>query len=433
MYHICSRHPFPFRRLYRWLGLAVLAPLWAETPPSSLSLEDVLTRVAQRDPRLLSEAAAAQAADGRLEQAGKRPNPTLSVAVEDFGGNGRTRGGRSMELTVQASQLVERGGKPAQRIAFAEREQTVAAGELAVQVAARQVVAAQAFIRALAEKEKLVFDAAQLSLAREAETSVANRRKVAVASRSEAARAQSSLAMAKAEHARAEASYRAAMIALAATWGGDVTEVDGLIGRLRLPAKVPSAEEFLVMPAESPGSRLALLAAEVESRRAALEVERARAVPDFTVGAGMRRLYEGSSFSFVMGASVPLAFRDDNAGNIRSAQSLVRAAEQARKAAETEQRNQLARLCLELGAAHALAAELRRDALPAAEEACVAARNAFDQGQATFLEVTEARRSLLALRRDILQAEASVFEALLQAESLVSPRLPRVCSLLGSE
>lgn len=433
MSYIFSRHPFPFRRLCRWLGLAVLAPLWAETPPSPLSLEDVLTRVAQRDPRLLAEATAAQAADGRLEQAGKRPNPMLSVAMEDFGGNGRTRGGQTIELTVQASQLVERGDKPARRVALAESERTVAAGEYAWQFSSRQVSAAAAYVRALAEQAKLGFATEQLDLAREAAASVERRRAAAVATAAEAARARAALVLARAEHARAAASYKVALLALVGTWGGDASEVAGLAGRLRLPPKPPTPQEFLVAASNVPGSRLATMAAEVESRRAALALERARAVPDFTVGAGMRRLYEGPSYSFVMGASIPLVFRDDNSGNIRSAQTLVRAAEQALKAAEVEQRNQLTAACLELAAAHAQATELRKEALPAAEEACVAARRAFDQGVATFLEVTDTRRALLSLRRDILQAEVAAFDALLRAEGISDPRLTRTRALLVAE
>jgi outer membrane protein TolC len=112
---------------------------------------------------------------------------------------------------------------------------------------------------------------------------------------------------------------------------------------------------------------------------------------------------------------------------------LVRAAEQALKAAETEQRNQLAAACLELAAAHAQATELRKEALPAAEEACVAARRAFDQGVATFLEVTDTRRALLSLRRDIHQAEVAAFDALLRAEGISDPRLTRTRALLVAE
>lgn len=417
------------------LAAIIAAPCLAvaQTPKGELTLEDVLTKVAEGNPALAAKATAASALDGRVEQAGKHPNPTLSLAMEDFGGSGRTRGGESMELTMQASQLIERGDKPARRIALASGERAVAKQELSVKQNETLAASASAFIRALTEQARLGLAADQLKLAQETADSVERRRAASVAGPAESARARAALAGARAEHARANAAWSSAVGALAATWGGARSDVSRIRGALRIPDAPPSLAE-LEFSAHNPGGpRLALLASELEARRAAVELERARAVTDVTLGAGMRRLYEGPDVAFVMGASFPLRFRDDNSGNIREAQTMVRAAEQSLQAAENEQRAALSVVWIELSAAHAQAADLRRDALPAAEEACAAILHSYERGLAAFVDVVDARRALLAIRRDILDAESTYAAALVKAEALAGSSFIRTRTLLRAE
>ena len=97
---------------------------------------------------------------------------------------------------------------------------------------------------------------------------------------------------------------------------------------------------------------------------------------------------------------------------------MVRAAEQSLRAAEVEQRAALIAAHAELSAAHALATALRREALPAAEEACVSVQSAYDKGALAFIDVLDARRGLIALRRELLDAELAYASALVRAETL---------------
>lgn len=403
----------------------------AERPaPEGLSLEEVLAKVRAGNPALRAQATVAAASEGRVEQAAKRPNPTLSVSVEDFGGSGRARGGESMELTVQASQLIERGDKPARRVALAESERLVAAQELTLKQAETLALASAAFIRALSEQARRDWAADQLALA-EATVSVAERRQAAaVASSAELARARAALAAARAEHARAMAACASAEAAAAALWGGERSEASRLRGSLRVPPTAPGLSELEQALPVAGSPRLALFAAELDARRAALALETSRGVGDFTLGGGVRRLYEGPDTAFLMGVSFPLRFRDDNSGGIREARTLAQAAEQSLRAAETELRAALVAAWGELVAAHAQADELRRRALPAAEEACVATASAHERGFAAFAEVADARRTQLAIRRDILEAESAYALALLKAEALSGDAFVRTRELL---
>ena len=420
------------------LFLTIILPLFghaadanspASLPPADLTLTEVLARVAEKNPSLLAQAIAREAADGEVEQATKAPNPTLSLAMEDFGGTGRTRGSSVMEVTVQASQLIERGGKAARRFTFAERERDVAQATLALRRTEVLAASAGAYAKAFGERTRLALSEEQLKLAQETLASANRRLQAATASPSEVARARALLASAQAEFRRAQASAAVALLALAATWGGTAAEVAEFAGALRLPEVSPPLARFEAAYAVAGSPRLALISSVLAGQRAALEVEVARGVPDVTIGAGVRRLNEGPATAFTFGASIPLNFRDDNSGNIRAARAMVRAADQSLRAAEAEQRAALVAAHSELSAAHAQATALRREALPAAEEASVSAQAAYEKGLLPLIDVLDARRALISLRRDLLEAELAYAAALVRAEALAGASFPETKAL----
>lgn len=394
-----------------------------------LTLGEILVRVADSNPELLAYGIGRQAADGRVEQAGMGPNPTLSLSVENFGGTGRARGSDVMEVTIQANQLIERGDKAGRRVAFAERERDITQASLVLRRSDILAASANAFAKALAESTRLTFAGEQLKLTQETFASASRRLQAATASPSEVARAQAALASARAEFARAKSATSVALASLAASWGGSASEIAEINGVLRLPATPPALARFEAALTVSGNPRLGVSSAVVAGQRAALELESARGVADVTLGAGVRRLNEGPATAFVVGASIPLTFRDDNSGNIRAARAMVRAAEQSLRAAEVEQRAALVAAHAELSAAHAQATALRREALPAAEEACVLVQSAYDKGALPLIDVLDARRALIALRRDLLDAEFAYAAALVRAEALAGASFPETIAL----
>jgi cobalt-zinc-cadmium efflux system outer membrane protein len=391
----------------------------APRSPASLTLADVLARTAESNPELLALGFGRDAADGRVAQAGMGPNPNLSLSVENFGGTKLARGSDVMEVTVQASQLIERGDKAVRRVVFAERERDITQASLALRRSDILAASANAFAKALAESTRLAFAGEQLRLTQETFASASRRLQAATASPSEVARARAALASAQAEFARAKSATSLALASLAASWGGSASEISEIKGALRLPATPPALARFEAALTVSGNPRLGVSSAVVAGQRAALELESARGVADVTLGAGVRRLNEGPATAFVVGASIPLTFRDDNSGNVRAARAMVRAAEQSLRAAEVEQRAALIAAHAELSAAHAQATALRREALPAAEEACVSVQSAYDKGALAFIDVLDARRGLIALRRELLDAELAYASALVRAETLV--------------
>jgi cobalt-zinc-cadmium efflux system outer membrane protein len=410
---------------------AVVAAHAADPSAPALTLMAALERAAEQNPALAAQRYEERAADALVEQAGVRPNPTLDVELENVLGTGAVQGVRRLEATVQASQVLERGDKRARRIAVAEREREFAAQGLAVRRAEVRAATAIAFVETLAAQHRVALAEEPVRLARAMLAAVETRVREGMASPVDTARARAAVAAAQVDLARARAALAAARTALAATWGGHPDEVGVVHGRIHVPDTLPDGAGFSAALDEHP--RLQAQAALVAARRAALALAEAQAVQDITVGGGVRFLREGSDATFVAGVSVPLPVRHRNQGNIRAARESLAGAEQADRAIASELRLAFTAAWQELEATHATAVSLRREALPPALEAEAVVRRAYDEGQLPLIDVLDAQRALVAIQREILDAEAACAGALVRVEGLAHPTFTLTAELLASE
>jgi cobalt-zinc-cadmium efflux system outer membrane protein len=407
--------------------LILLSSLTAAAAP--LTLDEALARAAAQHPRLLALDARTEAAGALVEQAGYRPNPTLGVTLENFAGTGTARGVDALEGTVELSQAIERGGKRTRRTVAAEQDRAIAAAESAVARAGILGATARAYIAAVVAGQRAAFAEELVTLARAALDDAEKRRSAGEAAATESARARTALATALAESTRHASASRLAQAALAAHWGGE--EADAPVAQaLVIPETVPAGHAWLDRINTHP--RLTLEQARVDGRRAALELEQANATPDINVAGGLRYFREGADAALVAGVSLPLPMRHRNQGAIRAARQVLAGAEFDATAAARELKAELAAAAHELAAAHAAAIQLRREALPAAEEAAALMHRAHAAAQATPLEVFEAERSRHALRRELLDQEAAFAAALVRVETLADPTFPLTRQLVAT-
>ena len=424
----------PFFSFYRFSLITVLtsAGLAAPGEPSRVqTLGEALQRAEDRNPGLAAQRSSGRAAEAWVEQAGLRPNPTLDVAVENVLGTGRAQGVRSLETTVQASQLLERGGKREKRVVLAGRERDQSAAEWAVRRTELRATTAVACAGALVAQQRLALTEEPLRLARETLAAVDLRVRDGAASPAELARARAALAAAQVDQARGRAALTAAQASLAATWGGVPEEVGPFNGSLVIPDGPPVEEDVSLWISQHP--RRAVQEAIIASRRASLELAQAQAVQDVTVGGGVRFLREGSDAAFVAGVSVPLAFRNRNQGGIRAARELLSGAELEMRVIENDLRAESSAAWREVLTAHAALQNLRREALPATEDAVVLVRRAYDEGHLPLIDVLDAQRALVALQREILDQVSAYAVALARLEGLTASTFPLTRALLSSE
>lgn len=394
-------------------------PSRASSPVSIRSLDDVLVTALSSAPVLDAARAGIGVAEGDRLQAGLRPNPSLTVEVENIAGSRNYRGFRSAESTYGVSQPVELGGKRGARVNAAEAGLSLARQDMVLTRLnlIRDVTRAYADLAAASQAAALAVE--QQGLARETLRIAAARVTAGEDPLVQRRRAEVALSTATIAAARARQDEQSARRRLFALMGVPETAIviDSIwFETLRLP---PSA-----VPVEAVPDFQRWDTALAQSR-AQLAVEQARRYPDITVGAGFRRFEEDNGGAMLLSLSVPLPVFDHNQGNRRRAEQEVLRTEAEARQARLGLTARYADLQAQLIAARDEAELLRRETLPAAEQAFDFARRGYQAGRFALIEVLDAQRALFDARAQRTAAQREFHLRLAEFERLnASPVQP---------
>ena len=442
----------------------------------SLTLSQSLARALEGSPSLAAYAWDIRAAEARTLQAGLRPNPelsleiegirwrggpsetvrttTLGVGVQDMGlaplyevahevEEGAGSGFSEAEYTLLLSQLVELGGKRAKRTRLAERD--VEATRWDYEVARADVLTdvARAFAETVAAQLRTALSEELVRVAEEVRRTTEAQVTAGRVSPLEERKARVEAIVAGSERQRAIRELEATRSRLASTWGAtdpDFAEVAGDFGEV---SPIPALSELRARAAGNPD--VARWTSELERRTAAHRLERARRIPDVTVGLGLKaeaqrgrsaRSYsfgvEGIAYSrtenepsrqwdtsIVLEFSLPLPIFDGNQGNIREAQYLVEKTADERRAAEVNVDAALAEWHHLTVAALEEAKALGEEAFPEAARTFDLTQEGFRQGKFEYLDVLDAQRTLFDLRIRLVDAQLAYHLGRAEIERLI--------------
>lgn len=397
----------------------------ARDPAGPLLLEDAVALALRHHPDLAASAWETRARTSNVLQAGRRPNPTVSVLAEDIGAS-RPTSGTSLgsfaqpQVTVEIGQRLELGGKRRARVALAARnrdlarwdDQTVRA-EVVGEVRRRfaDVLIAQDTVDLVDETTRIV---------EQTHGSVRARVEAGVVSPIEETRAAVTLAAMRVESASARRSLHASRTRLALLWGNVVASFGKVIGEDdAVIAPLPAFDDLVALLDRSP--RLARWSDEIAQREAALAVEQARRVPDVTLVGGYRRFTDLDNHAFVVGAAVPLPLFNRNRDGIEEARSRAAKALDQSRAARLAITAQLAEAYADLARAHDAVTIIRTEILPGSREAFDAVGEGYRLGKFGYLDVLDAQRTLVDAGGQQLRALADYYRALAEVERLTAP------------
>ena len=390
-------------------SITLVGSAWADpAPPFALLLKQ-----AEQAPRVQELDADIDRAKGLSEQARARPNPSVSVFGENFGGSSPYAGFGQTQTTLQYSQPFELGGKRSARIAAGDagvnasrarglQGRVAFAYELSLAYAAVELADRRI---AIAEDE-VEEGEADLKLAR----ALVDAGKEA---RLRALQAETELNAARAVLESVRANRTAALARLSALAGVD-TPFTGISESLLDPPQ-PRSAYGPADPMRTTGYLTALADRDAAKLRAA--AERRRTIPDITGQIGLRRLEGDRATALVAGVSLPLRLFDRNRGNIAAADAEVRIADARAAAARLEATaNVRATLALAKAAEARVAAADRT--MATAEETYRLARIAYEAGKSPLSELLVARHGLGVARGVVADAAAARFDARAQLASL---------------
>jgi cobalt-zinc-cadmium efflux system outer membrane protein len=398
-------------------------PAELKEPTGELTLRNALALALARSPELKGFAWGVRQAEAERLQAGLLPNPEIETEWENFAGSGDFRGTRALETTLTLSQLVELGGKREKRIRLAEQDRQLAAWDYEAKRLAVLTAVAKQFIDVLAMQGKLALAREDLRLAEATLDGVRTRVEEGEAAPTEKLKATIEAATGRIRVGRIERAVTAGRHKLAGMWGGRGAKFDCLAGKLEDVAPLPAIEALFAKLAGHP--QLARWATELDQRRAALAVERAKVVPDVTVGVGYRhfRETEDNDRAMLVSVALPLPVFDRNQGAVSKAQFGILKARAEREAAEVQARADLEAAYQGLAAAHAEAVALRDEILPAARDSFKAAKKSLREGKTGYLDLLEAQRTLIEAREQHIEALGSYHQAVAKVEGLIGQNI----------
>ena len=398
------------------------APLSANAA-GPLTLREAAERALSNNPALAAAGYDLRAAGARQLQAGLRPNPVVGLDMEDVLGSGEYRSWKSAQTTLQVSQLFELGGKREARsaVAGAGRERMLREAEMA-RVEVLGAVAEQ-FIRVVEAQEMTGISRDATRLAKETLETARKRVAAAKSSALEQKRAQILLARAELEQSRAEQELLTARYQLAAMWGGERAMFSEAKADLFTRPPLPEFGELASRIARSPA--LARWATEKFLRDAEVKLADARRRPDVTLSGGLRHFAGPDEVGLVFGFSVPLPFSDRQQGARAETRALRDKADVEQLVTEQRLRAALFGMAQELLQAGSELGALERTILPEAEAALVLAREGMDLARFSQLELLDAQRTLLELRRERVVAAATYHRFVVEIEKLLGePLMP---------
>jgi cobalt-zinc-cadmium efflux system outer membrane protein len=396
--------------------LFLVSPLPAAAESGTAVTMSKAVEIALRNhPQLAGYPLEFQSAEGRVLQASLRPNPELSVDVEnvwwDYPGTSRA------ETTYGISQLVELG-KRSSRIRKAEAETDVLRRDY--EIARFNVVAdvERAFINFLSAGKKLELNREAQKIATLLATAVSDRVTAGAVSPIEETRAKVALAVSSADVQKTAREVETARRELAAAMGEATPSFDSPSGDLDEDLSVPAVDNIAERIATTPD--VVRWVAELERRNAALNAERTLAMPDVTLKGGVRRFRETSENTFVLGFTVPLPLFNRNQGAIREAEAQRAKVDVERKTTEVLLHSQVGQRLAALTAAAREASLLRQEALPGAQSAYDAVSEGYRLGKFRYLDVLDTGKSLIETRLRYLDALTALNLARVDLERLMA-------------
>lgn len=400
-----------------------------EALTDDLTLRSALSAALLRNPRLQAAAWQPRLAEAQRLQAGLSPNPEVGIEFENFAGSGDLSGTDALETTLVLSQLIELGSKRKLRVQVAEGAWSVSALDYeAVRLEVLSETAGR-YVRVLELQQRVEYAERARSLAEESRRVIERRVEAGDVSPIDEIKARLESESARITADRLKRDLTAARRELSAMWDESEPKFELALGSLDEIMDVPSIQTLTDRVESHP--EVQRWVAEGDRRESTIELERARATSDVTVGLGVRYINEVDEGALVGGISMPLILFDRNQGGILAARMGVAQAIDEGRASYRNLATRLVREHASLTAAFHEAQAIESVLLPAARDAFTATRRAYDEGKLPYLDVLDAQRTLFETESQRLEVLAEYHSAMVQVESLISEPLNTSPGLSG--
>lgn len=391
-------------------------------PNGILTLRQALALTAINNPELKVFSLETRAAQARQLQAGLWPNPEVEIEAEEVGGD--RKGFDSAEVTIHLSQLIELGDKSQKRERVASFKTDLAGLDYESKRLEIFGEATKAFVRVLKAQEKLELSNELLELSEKSYSAVGKRVDAGKDSPVEKTRASVALANIKISHSKIQRNLKYARKQLASFWGQDKPLFQQAAGSLDSVEQLPPLEDLIDQLKLNP--QYTRWESEIKKSLAVLDMEKAKAIGDITIGAGLQRFNETNDNAFVFGVSIPLRISDRNQGAKQAAVFNLAKSKHEQRAAWLKLQNEFNETYQEFINSYSQATSLKTEVLPGATDMFNAATRAYREGKVDYLNVLDAQRTLFDVRNEYIESLTAYHIARTDIERLIGDQIETI-------
>ncbi|MDQ3185359.1 MAG: TolC family protein [Pseudomonadota bacterium] len=400
---------------------------------NELTLRNAALLALQRNPELAAFAKETHALQGVTQQAGLLPNPELFLMAENAGnlpkadptpGRIGAKEVEQQDTTLRINQLIELGGKRAARVKAASLGEEVAGQAYETRRVELIAQVANVFTEVLAGQERLRLAEENVQLAQKVVNTVSRRVQSGKVPPIEETRVGVAFSTTRIELEQARRDLAAARKRLVLLWGSSSPQFNKALGNLESLVVLPSFDALAERALASPMALRAMK--NIEQRKALLEVEQTRRIPNLTVIAGVINHSNTGGTTAVAGLAIPLQLFDRNQGNLREAHQRVDKAIDEQVATELRLKTELTQAYETLSATSNEINILRSEILPAAKSAFEVMNKGYELGRFGFLEVLDAQRTLFQNQILYVRSLANYQRLVNEVERLIAAPIDRI-------
>ncbi len=391
-----------------------------------ITLDDAIQLALSASPRLRASQASEAASRGERRQAGALQNPEVSYDKQNFRAGSAYKAISPGQNVYGVSQLIEVGGKISARKHVADQGVQIAG--LETRATALDLIRdiTVAYAEAVAAEENVKLATEQKALAEDVLKSVSVRVEAAASPLIQQSRAEveRSTAVVALDSAKRERAITRKTLATLMGQGEPAFKLDSKVffslakkGEPADPAKLKSNPDVLKLNSS------------LEQSKARLELEKANAIPDPRLSAGLIDIPSAKSKALVVGLSLPIPVFNANRGNIERARGELTRTEQDNRHAALSLDADLARAEQQMENAYFQANTLKTQILPSAQKAFSLAREGYGLGRFPYIEVLDAQRSLFSVKQQHIAALRSYHTARAVLERLTASHADRLGDL----
>jgi len=383
---------------------------------NTLTLEKAVNIAINNNPILLIFQKNIEVSKAKRIQSGLMPNPEFGFEAENILGSKSFSGFKGSEITASVSQNILLAGKISKLEKVADTEISLAEWDYGVKRLEIITAVRRAFINALSTQKIINKNKELINISNEFIDNLKNRVAKGKISPAEVSRAQVILNSLQIKINKLESEYDVSILELKTLLNNPNLSIEFLKGELKNLNSLPNYDSLLSKLKNNP--KLKRFKNEYDKRKAIINYEESKAIPDLTISAGVRRLNEMNAITFLVGASLPLPIFNSNQGAIQEAKIRL----DKKKIEFNDVKN---KLTLQLNIYYnklkmllTSAEKIKNESIPIAENAFQIINEGNLVGRYKILDVLDSQRTLFEIQNQYIKILSDINLTVIKIEGL---------------